>query len=143
MGGLASGEARPAPEGVQQRTEAVPQSFEPRPTRAARSNLNPTGAGTPDEGTGNEAAAEGDAAETSGSLDEGDPLGTPSLGGSAYAPGGTSVLLSGGSHLAPPHEVHVLNLGHENDGGDRDPQSTVRIIRGMQQRYLSTQFQAP
>jgi len=123
--------------------EPLPQSFEPRPTRAARSNLNPAAAGPPDEGPGNEAEAEGGVAETSGSLDGGDPLGTPSLGGSPYAPGGTSILLSGGSHPGPPHEVHVLNLGHETDGVDGDPQSTVRMIRGMQQRYLSTQFQAP
>lgn len=123
--------------------EPLPQSFEPRPTRDARSNLNPAGAGPPDEGPGNEAEAEGGGAETSGSLDGGDPLGTPSLGGSAYAPGGTSILLSGDSLPAPPHEVHVLNLGHETDGVDGDPQCTVRIIRGMQQRYLSTQFQAP
>ena len=72
------------------------------------------------------------------------PLATPSLETPAAgcAPS-DEILLSRSSSSGGPHGVQVLKLGAPGAREGSDPQSTIRTIRQMQQRYLSTQSQPP
>ena len=67
-------------------------------------------------------------------------LETPLEGG---APSDGEILLSGSSSSGGPNGVQVLKLGAPGAAVGSDPQSTMRAIRQMQQRYLSTQSLPP
>ena len=119
-----------------------PQSAEVSPPRSPPH----AHAGSPVVEASEEGAAGGEAeAGCVPRLGEKHPLATPSLetplaGG---APSDGEILLSGSSSSGGPNGVQVLKLGAPGAAVGSDPQSTMRAIRQMQQRYLSTQSLPP
>jgi len=115
------------------------------PSLSAEASPPPAHAGSPEIEAAQEVPPGGEAAAGyAPRCGDKHPLAMPSLETPAAecAPS-DEILLSGSSSSGGPHGVQVLKLGAPGAREGSDPQSTIRAIRQMQKRYLSTQSQPP